>query len=122
MKSNQLISEIRWGRVPLVAAQNDARAWLGFQACRGLALNTLEAYGRNLERYLRFINTCGKEPHEIGQETVGAYLGDLVKPSTAPNEPDIRMANATIQQHLAALRMFYDFLVEEGRCTRNPYR
>jgi len=32
------------------------------------------------------------------------------------------MANATIQQHLAALRMFYDFLVEEGRCTRNPYR
>jgi site-specific recombinase XerD len=29
------------------------------------------------------------------------------------------MANATIQQHLAVLRMFYDFLVEEGRCTRS---
>jgi integrase/recombinase XerD len=34
----------------------------------------------------------------------------------------MHMANATIQQHLATLRMFYDFLVEEGRCTRNPYR
>ena len=122
VKSNQFISEIQWDRVPLVADQKDARAWLGFQACRGLALNTLDAYGRNLERYLRFLSTYGKKPHEIGQETVGAYLRDLVKPSTTPEEPDIRMANATIQQHLAALRMFYDFLVEEGRCTRNPYR
>jgi site-specific recombinase XerD len=122
VKSNQLISEIQWDRVPLVAGQKDARAWLGFQACRGLALNTLDAYGRNLERYLRFLSTCDKEPHEIGQETVGAYLRDLVKPSATPEEPDIRMANATIQQHLAALRMFYDFLVEEGRRTRNPFR
>jgi integrase/recombinase XerD len=122
VKSNQLISDIQWERVPLVATQKDARAWLGFQSCRGLALKTLDAYGRNLERYLRFLGTCGKKPHEIGQETVGAYLRDLVKPSTAPQGPDIRMANATIQQHLAALRMFYDFLVEEGNCTRNPYR
>jgi integrase/recombinase XerD len=122
VKSNQLISEIQWDRVPLVASQKDARAWLGFQACRGLALNTLDTYGRNLERYLRFLSKCDKQPHEIGQEIVGAYLRDLVKPSATPEEPDIRMANATIQQHLAALRMFYDFLVEEGRCTRNPYR
>jgi integrase/recombinase XerD len=122
VKSNQLISEIQWDRVPLVASEKDACAWLGFQACRGLALNTLNAYGRNLERYLRFLNSYDKKPHEIGQEIVGAYLRDLVKPSATPEEPDIRMANATIQQHLAALRMFYDFLVEEGRCTRNPYR
>jgi integrase len=31
-------------------------------------------------------------------------------------------ANATIQQHLATLRLFYDYLVEERRCTRNPFR
>jgi site-specific recombinase XerD len=122
VKSNQLISEIQWDRVPLVASQKDARAWLGFQACRGLALNTLDAYGRNLERYLRFLSMYDKKPHEIGQETVGAYLRDLVKPSATPEEPHMCMANATIQQHLATLRMFYDFLMEEGRCTRNPYR
>jgi site-specific recombinase XerD len=122
VKSNQLIGAILWDRVPLVAAQKDAHAWLSFQACRGLAVNTLEAYGRNLERYLRFLRIHNKQPHEIGQEMVGAYLRDLVKPAATPEEPDVRMANATIQQHLAALRMFYDFLVEEGRCTRNPYR
>ena len=122
MKSTQFISEVQWDRVPLVADQNDARAWLGFQACRGLAANTLDAYGRNLERYLRFLSVRGKEPHEIGQELVGAYLRDLVKPSAMPTETDVRMANATIQQHLATLRMFYDFLVEEERCRRNPFR
>jgi integrase/recombinase XerD len=122
MKSNQLICEVRWDRIPLVAGKRDARAWLCFQACRGLALNTLDAYGRNLERYLRFLSASGKDPDEIEQETVGAYLRDLVKPSTTPEEPDPRMANATIQQHLAVLRMFYDFLVEEGRRTRNPFR
>ena len=122
VKSDQLICEIEWDHVPLVAVQKDARAWLAFQACRGLALNTLDAYGRNLERYLRFLNKCDKQPHEIGQEIVGAYLRDLVKPSATPEGPDVRMANATIQQHLAALRMFYDFLVEEERCRRNPYR
>lgn len=122
MKSDQLIVEIQWDRVPLTANQKDARAWLGFQAHRGLAPNTLDAYGRNLERYLRFLNTCGKNPHETGQDTVGAYLCDLVKAPGTPQESHIRMANATIQQHLATLRMFYDFLVEEGRCTRNPYR
>jgi hypothetical protein len=72
MKSSQLVSEIRWDRVPFVAGHGDARAWLSFQACRGLALNTLDAYGRNLERYLRFLSTAGKQAHEIRQETVGA--------------------------------------------------
>jgi hypothetical protein len=119
---NQLINEIRWDRVPLVAGHEDACAWLGFQACRGLAVNTLDAYGRNLERYLRFLYAAGKNPHEIKQKTVVAYLRDLVKPSATEEEPDLRMANATIQQHLATLRMFYDFLVEEECCTRNPFR
>jgi integrase/recombinase XerD len=122
MKSSQLVSEIRRDRVPVVASHGDARAWLSFQACRGLALNTLDAYGRNLERYMRFLRAAGKQAHEIRQETVGAYLRDLVKPSSIEGEPDLRMANATIHQHLAVLRMFHDFLVEEERCTRNPFR
>jgi site-specific recombinase XerD len=122
MKDNQLVSEVRWDRVPLVAGNQDAGAWLGFQACRGLALNTLDAYSRNLERYLRFLRVTGREPQDVKQETVGSYLRDLTKPSGTGEGPNVRMANATIQQHLATLRMFYDFLVEEEHCTRNPFR
>ena len=32
-----------------------AREWLKFQAMRGLAANTIEAYGRDLDSYLGFL-------------------------------------------------------------------
>jgi site-specific recombinase XerD len=117
MKPNPIIGEGRWDRIPTVAAAPEARAWLSFQACRGLALNTLDAYGRNLERYLRFLN--GESPWEIKQDGVGAYLRGL---GCVDNGSETSLANATIQQHLATLRLFYDYLVEERRCTRNPFR
>lgn len=117
MKPNPIIGEVRWERIPTVAAIPEARAWLSFQACRGLALNTLDAYGRNLERYLRFLN--GATPWAIKQDTVGTYLRGLGCVDEAAVDS---FANATIQQHLATLRLFYDYLVEERRCTRNPFR
>lgn len=123
MKPNPIIGDVRWERFPTVAALREARDWLKFQACRGLALNTLDAYGRNLERYLRFVARSGKMPWEVKQDTVGAYLNSFV--STAAKEVDggnRTVANATVQQHLATLRMFHDFLVEEEYCARNPFR
>jgi integrase/recombinase XerD len=74
MKSDQFVSEVRRDRVPLVAGHPDAGAWHGLQAYWGLALNTLNAYGSNLERYLRFLSAAGEEPQQVKQETVSAYL------------------------------------------------
>jgi site-specific recombinase XerC len=102
----------------------EARAWLSFQAYRGLALNALDAYGRNLERYLRFVEETGKKPWELRRDTAGAYLHGFV--SVAGEHVDgintTPMANATIQQHLATLRMLHEYLIEEEYCTRNPFR
>lgn len=124
MKPNPIIGEVRWDRFPTVAALPEARAWLSFQVCRGLALNTLDAYGRNLERYLRFVERTGYKPWQIRRDTAGAYLHGFM--STRTNEVDStntsHIANATIQQHLATLRMFHDYLIEEEYCTRNPFR
>jgi integrase/recombinase XerD len=124
MKPNPIIGEIRWDRIPTVAAAPEARAWLSFQACRGLALNTLDAYGRNLERYLRFLEANGKKPWDVRRDTAGAYLHGLVAtPANGHIESNVgTLANATIQQHLATLRMFHDYLIEEERCARNPFR
>lgn len=124
MKPNPIIGEIRWDRFPTVAALPQARAWLSFQAYRGLAINTLDAYGRNLERYLRFVQGTGKKPWELRRDTAGAYLHGFVSASgkeTATINARL-IANATIQQHLATLRMFHDYLIEEEYCTRNPFR
>lgn len=48
------MTAVRWERYPLVASMPTARAWLQIQGDLGLAANTVEAYGRGLEAYLRF--------------------------------------------------------------------
>jgi len=48
------ICEVRWERYRRVAENPHAREWLKFQAARGLAVNTIEAYGRDLDCYLVF--------------------------------------------------------------------
>jgi len=42
------ICEVRWERYRRVSENPHAREWLKFQATRGLAANTIEAYGRDL--------------------------------------------------------------------------
>ena len=41
------ICEVRWERYRRVSENLHAREWLKFQAARGLAANTIEAYGRD---------------------------------------------------------------------------
>lgn len=57
-----------WERYPSVAANARAREWLQIQSDLGLACNTIEAYGRSLERYLRFcelMKDCEKVGHRL---------------------------------------------------------
>ena len=120
--NNQLmIEEIDWTRIPMVAELVEARAWMTFQACRGLAENTLDAYGRNLERYLSFLQRAGVPPWDVKQDQVALYLHDLVTISVTA-EKKSRLGNATIQQHLTTVRLFHEYLLEEERCKRNVFK
>jgi site-specific recombinase XerD len=121
MTTNPMTGKIQWGRLPVVAELAEATAWMTFQSCRGLAVNTIDAYGRNLERYLCFLQKIGVRPWEVKQDQVASYLHDLLAISSTPQR-ESRLANATIQQHLTTLRLFHDFLFEDGRCKRNPFR
>ncbi len=79
---------------------------------RGLARNTLEAYGRDLARYLDFLDKEGiAAPDAIGPPTVLRFLARLRDAGLAPRS----RARA-----LVALRMFHKFLLSEGYATRNP--
>ena len=97
-----------------------ARTWLQIQADLGLARNTVEAYGRALQDYLQFSGAQGVDPCQANRAHIAAYVRDL---TTRPNPrgPTIRvldsgagLANATLQQRLTAVRLFYDYLIEEG--------
>jgi site-specific recombinase XerD len=119
------VTEICWERYPLIAKHLHVRKWLLIQQNLGLAQNTVEAYGRALEDYLRF---CQEQDVVLESATllhVSEYVRDL---STRPiltkgrRQTFAGLSNATIQQRLTAIRLFYDYLVEEGIRPNSPIR
>ena len=115
---------VDWGRLPIVGATAHAKEWLTFQASRGLALNTIAAYGRNLERYLQFLAWSDQNVVTVSHAAVSAYIRELLDTGGRglDKTADCGFANATVQQHLTTLRLFYDFLLEENLCERNRFR
>ena len=121
------ICELRWERYARVSKNAHGREWLEFQAARGLAANTLDAYGRNLNSYLRFLEVAAIPFEAVNRGTIGAYLrnvSELPTPGVLKGGEETRatLSNATLQQHLTVIRLFHDYLVEESICTRNPLR
>ena len=79
---------------------------------RGLALNTLESYGRDLRQYSEFLEQHGAGTlSDAARATVVAYLMHLQKQGKA---------TATIARRLAALRAFYQYLVREQHVDKDP--
>ena len=111
------MTAVRWARYPLVAACAEARAWLQLQADLGLAGHTVEAYGRALQEYLAFSAQAAVAPETAGRAHIAAYVGDLTR---RPSPRGAGLANATLQQRLVAVRLFYDYLIEEGVRADNP--
>jgi integrase/recombinase XerD len=108
-----VVHPIRWDRCPLVAADPHARSWLTLQSHRGLALNTLEAYSRDLERYLRFVEHHHLSWLLVTSAEMGLYLSGLQSNRRS-------LSNATIQQLLTVVRLFHAYLMEEGVRANNP--
>lgn len=121
------VCEVRCERYPRVSENPHAREWLEFQSTRGLAANTIEAYGRDLDSYLDFLGTRDIPFPSVIRPTIGAYVQSIAvlpAPRVLKKGAEARatLSNATLQQHLTVIRLFHDFLVEERVCTRNPLR
>jgi integrase/recombinase XerD len=108
-----VVHPVRWKLVPLTAANPHCRAWLTFQAQRGLSCNTLEAYSRGLEIFLRFLAHQQLPISAVTRVHIGAYLATMQSDNRA-------ISNATVQQRITVLRLFYSHLVDEGFCSKNP--
>jgi integrase/recombinase XerD len=111
-------------RFPLVAQHSQARQWLGMQIKYGLAPNTIDAYGRALEGYLAFCAQHSVVPLSATREHIAAYVHHLAsrphRSSKGSSVTSSGLANATMQQRLTGVRLFYDFLVEDGLRSDNP--
>ncbi len=118
-----IISEVRWERYPRVSKNAHARDWLKFQSTRGLAANTLDAYGRDLDAFLAFLSSARVEFQSVLRDVIGAYIQHVAqRPAKCEREVRTALSNATLQQHLTVIRLFYDYLVEEKVCARHPLR
>jgi len=79
---------------------------------RGLSANTIEAYSRDLSRYLDFLER--QKVGEANQVTPALVLRFLAHLKEAGLSPRSRART------LASLRMFHKFLLAEGLATANP--
>lgn len=86
-----------------LALTDDVRAFRNYlQAERGMAANTVLAYGRDLDRYAEWVAGGGLANYlEPTVRDLGHYLSHLHECGLAPT---------SIARHLVALKMFYRFL------------
>lgn len=117
---------VRWERYPWVAQSSQARAWLTLQANLGRAANTVEAYGRALDDFLAFCVRQQITPERAARDHLATYVHDLSSrpPRRVAARPvlgtGVGLANATLQLRLTAVRLYYDYLMEEGVRADNP--
>lgn len=121
-----MMEEVHWERYPHIADNVQARTWLRIQAHLGLATNTIDAYARALEEFLALCRRANVVAVSATKEHLSWYVHDLM---TRPNprgktitrlDSGVGLANATMHQRLTAIRLWFDYLIEEGLRETNP--
>ena len=108
------------GKWPVLGRHERAAEWLSIWADLGRAPRTIDAYARGLAEYLEACERNGVDPAAATRAEVAAFVRELrSRPSRRGGnvvalDSGAGLANATLQQRLVPVRLFYDFLVEEG--------
>ena len=79
---------------------------------KGVSINTLEAYGRDLNKYITYMDEQGiGNIKDISSDDIVAFLGSLRNRGLVAN---------SVNRSLAALRGFYKYLVLQKLIKENP--
>ena len=111
---------------PVLGRHEQATAWLYIWTDLGRARRTIDAYARGLAEYLLMCERDDVDPVTANRAHIAVYVRELTsRPhrrggSVAVIDSGSGLANATIQQRLVPVRLFYDFLMEEGLRGSNP--
>lgn len=126
MSSAMPIELVNWKKFPNAFACPLAKSWLTIQVNFGLAPNTIEAYARGIDIFLQFCAANNIALEAMTRADVAAYVRHLLTSkkttSSSPGQPssEATLSNATLQQRLTVLRLFFGYLVEEGVHLFNP--
>ena len=111
---------------PILGRHERAAEWLGVWSDLGRAPRTIDAYARGLAEYLAMCDRVGVDPITANKAHVAVYVRELTsRPShrganVISIDSGSGLANSTIQQRLVPVRLFYDYLMEEGLRESNP--
>jgi integrase/recombinase XerD len=118
-----MVMEEKW---PVLGRHGRAAEWLQVWADLGRAPRTIDAYARGLAEFLEVCERDGVDPVSANRAQVAVFVRELTsRPSRRGTnvvalDSGAGLANATLQQRLVAVRLFYDYLVEEGVRESNP--
>lgn len=94
----------------LEAARSEYMDYLRVE--RGSSKNTLDAYGRDVGRYVEWLASVGvTEPDSVTRALVEEYVGVL---------GDIGLAPASVERSLSAIKGFHRFMVTDGIAQASP--
>lgn len=79
---------------------------------RGLAANTVQAYSRDLTRFLQFLENRKLSPLKASRDQITEYLGELGR----------ELSSRSVHRNISAIKMFFRFLVSEGMIKNSPAR
>ncbi|MGW4816320.1 tyrosine-type recombinase/integrase [Kitasatospora cineracea] len=111
---------------PVLGRHEQAAVWLQIWTDLGRAPRTIDAYARGLTEYLLMCERDDIDPVTASRAHIALFVREL---TSRPHRRGVNvvaidsgsgLANATIQQRLVPVRLFYDFLVEEGLRESNP--
>lgn len=95
-----------------MARSHDLEEYLSYlRVEKGLADNTVLSYGSDLRQFRSFLVSQRLAWTEVGEKEISRYLSVLEKSG---------LAARTRARKVAAIRNFYDYLVEEERVDHNP--
>ncbi|MFJ6662225.1 zinc-binding dehydrogenase [Streptomyces sp. NPDC091377] len=118
-----MVLEEKW---PVLGRHERAADWLRIRTVLGRAPQTTDAYARGLAEYLLVCEREGINPLVAKRLHVAAFVKELAtRPSRRGGnvvvlDSGAGSANATLQQRLVPVRLFYDYLNEEGLRESNP--
>jgi integrase/recombinase XerD len=79
---------------------------------RGLSENTIQSYSRDLTRFFQYLEKRGLSLLDVGQSDIVDYMADL--------QDGLSIRSAA--RNLSAIKMFFRFLVYDGKIENSPVR
>jgi site-specific recombinase XerD len=120
------MSEVHWKRYVHLSRHKLARKQLLVECSLGLAQNTIDTYARGREEFFLYCSDKRIRPEAADREQIALWVRSLLlrhkvsRSGQATPSPAAGLSNSTLHLRITAVRLFFDFAIEQGHRADNP--